>query len=253
MPFAWVSIPTGPVTIVNRLDGSEDVFLKKGESRTFIVQAFAIAKYPITNNLFRQFIDAGGYQQRRWWTDVGWENLKKANWSEPRFWKNAIWNGNDFPVVGISWFEAIAFCFWLSEVSNEYIMLPTEQQWQRAAQALPDGRDSDFAYPWGNQWDGSKCNNSVPPSTSQSTTPVKLYAGKGDSPCGVVDMAGNVWEWCRTEYFSGADELVGANVRVMRGGSDNNGSIENFRCDWRIRWNPAYRYFSRGFRITLSS
>ncbi|MCB9453788.1 MAG: SUMF1/EgtB/PvdO family nonheme iron enzyme [Anaerolineaceae bacterium] len=57
----------------------------------------------------------------------------------PSYWANKIWNVEDYPVVGISWYEAMAFCTWLSVVSGEHILLPTTQQWQRAAQASPNG------------------------------------------------------------------------------------------------------------------
>ena len=68
-----------------------------------------------------------------------------ASWSEPRFWNDSQWNGAQHPVVGVSWYEAVAFCLWLSDVTGERIMLPTEDQWQYAAQG-DDGR----TYPWGN-------------------------------------------------------------------------------------------------------
>src|SRR5690606_32128020 len=117
--------------------------------QTFDVPAFAIAKYPITNAQYAKFIAAGGYNQRKWWTDAGWQARElgltwdgkptgKA-WTQPRFWQDSEWNGAEFPVVGVSWYESVAFCLWLSEASSENIALPTEQQWQFAAQGS-DGR-----------------------------------------------------------------------------------------------------------------
>ncbi|MBZ0275303.1 MAG: formylglycine-generating enzyme family protein, partial [Anaerolineae bacterium] len=155
------------------------------------------------------------------------------------------------PVVGVSWYEAVAFCLWLSKVSGERIMLPTEPQWQRAAQVLPDGRNIRYIYPWGNEWNGSKCNNNVAPFNSKSTTPVLQYAGQGDSPCGVTDMAGNVWEWCRTEYYSGMDDLNGTNARVLRGGSWLNPDPDFFRTLNRSWFFPNDGGSFRGFRLAL--
>src|SRR5690606_8543992 len=129
-----------------------------------------------------------------------------------RFWDDSQWNGADYPVVGVSWYEAVAFCRWLSEATGEAITLPTEEQWQYAAQG-DDGRK----YPWGDEWDCTRCNNSVEPCHSDGTTPVRQYEGPGDSPFGVVDMSGNVWEWTLTEYESGVNDLDGANNRVIRG------------------------------------
>jgi formylglycine-generating enzyme required for sulfatase activity len=190
------------------------------------VPAFCIAKYPITNAQFAQFIEAGGYAERQWWTDSGLRLRESKNWTEPRYWQDDKWNGADQPVVGVSWYEAVAFCRWLSDATGEAITLPTEQQWQRAAQG-DDGRE----YPWGNTWDKSRCNTDE--SGIGKTTPVTQYAGKGDSPFGVVDMAGNVWEWCLTDYATGAvDVAADAEPRVLRGGawSDDGGRA---RCAYR--------------------
>src|SRR5262249_54009657 len=140
-PFDWIDIPAGKVTLVENHD--EDSYIgKKGEGRIFDVPAFSIAKYPVTNSQFAKFIEAKGYEQQQWWTDEGWKAKERDNWTEPRFWQNEKYNKSDHPVVAISWFEAVAFCLWLSKMSNENIMLPTEQQWQRAAQG-----DTNWAYP----------------------------------------------------------------------------------------------------------
>lgn len=217
-PFAWMPISAGKVTI-----------LKGGylhEDTTFDVPAFDMAKYPCTNAQFKLFIDAGGYDEKRWWTDDGWRSKRDGwvyergwgstgkAWTKPRYWDDATLNGAEQPVVGVSWYEAVAFCNWLSETTGENIMLPTEQQWQRAAQG-----DKGLVYPWGNDWDGARCNNSVKPYDSKRTTPVRQYEGKGDSPFGVVDMVGNVFEWCMTVYETGGIDLQGIDVRVLRGGS----------------------------------
>ncbi len=248
-PFGWVDIPAGNVTLVNTWDNNPTYVGKKGEQKTFDVPAFAIAKYPVTNAQFRLFVEAGGYSERKWWTAAGWQQRESENWTEPRYWNDAQWNSDMQPVVGVSWYEAVAFCLWLSAQSGEQIMLPTEQQWQRAAQG-DDGR----AYPWGSDWDCQRCNNSVSPCDSSATTPVTQYAGrhKGDSFFGVVDMAGNVWEWCLTAYASGETGLDGTDVRVLRGGSWWNGDTDGFRCDSRDGGIPHNWNHGRGFRLALS-
>src|SRR5690606_28098079 len=103
-------------------------------------KGYSIAKYPVTNAQFAKFIDAGGYNTERWWTTEGWQKRAegwhyddgwKASgtpWTEPRYWNDSKWNGATQPVVGVSWFEAVAFCLWLSETTGEKIMLPTEEQ-----------------------------------------------------------------------------------------------------------------------------
>lgn len=236
-PFAWMKVPAGRVTL--QAGGRS---IKAGQE--FDIPAFAIAKYPITNAQFAPFVEAGGYRQQRWWLEEGWAQRTQQDWIHPRFWREATWNGPDYPVVGVSWFEALAFCRWLSEVSGEQIVLPTEQQWQRAAQG-DDGR----AYPWGNAWDGRVCNNSVGKSQPQNqTSPVEQYEGKGDSPFGVVDMAGNVWEWCVTTYETGSLSLNGEPSCALRGGSCSSVHADNLRVTRRLGLDADMRVNINGFR-----
>ncbi len=211
-------------------------------------KGYSIAKYPITNAQFAKFIEAGGYKQKKWWTDAGWTQREKDAWTQPRSWTDSQWNGAEQPVVGVSWYESVAFCLWLSETTGEKIMLPTENQWQYAAQG-DDGRD----YPWGKQWDASRCNNNVDQKGIGKTTPVTQYKGKGDSPFGVVDMAGNVWEWCLTDYNNKTNDMnSSATDRVLRGGSWINSNSDFFRCDFRDWCYPHYWFDGWGFRISRS-
>jgi formylglycine-generating enzyme required for sulfatase activity len=247
-PFAWIRIPAGRVTLVTETGWIAN-YIPEGQSQTFDVPAFSIAKYPVTNAQFRLFWAAKGYEQRRWWTDAGWAQREKDRWTQPRYWTDSTWNGDEQPVVGVSWYEAVAYCKWLSEVTEEAITLPTEQQWQRAAQG-----DDGCGYPWGPQWDASRCNNAVGGKGAGKTTPVRQYEGKdkGDSPFGVVDMAGNVWEWCLTAYETGSTSLDGTDVRVLRGGSWYGNHSDYFRCDFRGRNYPVNRNNNGGFRLALS-
>lgn len=263
-PFAWVPIPEGKV-VLKTDKGWNMNYILGGKTQTFDVSAFQIAKYPLTNAQYRLFIEAGGYIQDRWWTPAGlearlqgirwdWTGSERKKtvtgepWVEPRYWRESKWNQPDCPVVGISWYEAIAYCQWLSEVTGEAIRLPTEQEWQRAAQG-DDSRD----YPWGEKWDDDRCNNSVGKDWQKnSTSPVTQFEGKGDSPFGVVDVAGNVWEWCLTAYESGRNELSGTDSRVQRGGSWGGINPDDFRGDSRFRLTPGGRLLGRGFRLALS-
>ncbi len=257
-PFEWITIPAGQVTLVSEKVWAKN-YVPEGKSQTFSVAQFAIARYPLTNAQYRPFIEAGGYDNQQWWTAAGWEARGKGwewdgewketgnPWTQPRFWMDATSNGDEQPVVGVSWYEAVAYCNWLSAATGESIRLPSEQEWQRAAQG-DDGRD----YPWGKKWDASRCNNNVDGKGIGRTTPVRQYQGKGDSPFGVVDMAGNVWEWCATAYESGSNDVNGTDVRVLRGGSWFITNTERFRCVVRDWVNPHGRVNGWGFRLALS-
>ncbi|MBL8161009.1 MAG: SUMF1/EgtB/PvdO family nonheme iron enzyme [Anaerolineae bacterium] len=225
-PFAWIDIPAGKVG--------------KGAP-------YKIAKYPLTNAQYRLFVDAGGYNDEQWWTEAGWVQRQQEGWTEPRYWTDSKWNAAEQPVVGVSWYEGVAYCQWLSSVTGEAIMLPTEAQWQYAAQG-DDGRE----YPWGSKWDGSRCNNNVDGKGVGRTTPVRQYEGKGDSPFGAVDMAGNVWEWCRTSHENKSDSLDGMGVRVLRGGSWFDLNTDLFLCDFHDGNYPHKGTTYRGFRLARS-
>lgn len=251
-PFEWITIPAGRGTMQTD---------EKNVTLEIPTEAYQIAKYPITNGQYAKFVDAGGYKNEQWWTDAGWEarlkgwvwNSSKQEfeitnnpWTEPRYWSDSKWNGANQPVVGVSWYEAVAFCLWLSDVTGEKIMLPTEAQWQYAAQGT-DGRQ----YPWGNDWDKDKCNSRE--SGHGKTTPVTQYEKVGKSPFGVVDMAGNVWEWCLTDYEQLTNDInSNANRRVLRGGSWGSGSTDFLRVAVRDGGNPDYWLGSIGFRCVLS-
>jgi formylglycine-generating enzyme required for sulfatase activity len=267
-PFDWCDIPVGKVTLIPNEYDKKDSYLK---ANTIIeVPAFRMAKYPLTNGQFAKFMAAGGYDDPQWWGAAGWEARLKGwvwdsdssswkesgqPWQQPRYWDDKNFNGADQPVVGISFWEALAFSHWLTAqiptiVGARHasplpkITIPTEQQWQRAAQG-DDGR----AYPWGKTWDASRCNNAVGKGLGK-TTPVQHYQGRGDSPFGVVDMAGNTWEWCSTVYETGqTDNMHNTNRRVLRGGSWWNYYSNNFRVDSRLGYHPHLRYYNWGVRF----
>ena len=153
----------------------------------------------------------------------------------------------------MDWYEAVAFTRWLSAQLGYDISLPTEQQWEKAARGT-DGRE----YPWGNEFKSGFANINEKYQKAgtwylQQTTSVGVYP-QGDSPYGLADMTGNVWEWCLNKYnqpkYLKAD--VSGDIRVVRGGSWYH-YPEYARCAYRRRCNPDYRYYRRGFRVVCSS
>ena len=160
------------------------------------------------------------------------------------------------PVVGVSWYEAVAFCRWLTERLRENgeigpdqkMTLPTEAQWEKASRGA-DGR----IYPWGKEPDPNKANYNE--TGIGATSAVGCFPG-GASPCSALDMSGNVWEWCQTKwrgsYEEPADEsLEEADPRVVRGGSwfFDQGFV---RCAFRFGLYPDLRGFDLGFRVVVS-
>lgn len=251
-PFEWIDIPGGTVKLEKWMDTLEGTWMDlpdgtiKIEVETYTIDGFAISKYPITNAQFQVFVDAtDGYSRSRWWDFSG----NALDWRlEDEYSQKSTFEGADHPRTNVAWYEAVAFCRWLSVKTGQKIMLPTEQQWQRTAQ----GND-ERVYPWGEHWDGSKCNNSVDPFSSKSTSPVNQYEGKGDSPFGVVDMVGNVWEWCLTDYETGNNELgEDAISYVLRGGSWLNTEKSAYSCNYRKDAVPDDGYYNEGFRICRS-
>lgn len=233
----WCEIPAGMVTL--------DTGNKNGTSRwkTYFVEAFHISKYPVTNGQFQLFIDdPDGYASPRWWNfsqhAMEWR-LKNVQPKLPRF------KGDDRPRENVTWYEAVAYCRWLSTKLGLNICLPTEQQWQRAAQG-DDGR----LYPWGNEFDKNLANTRE--SRIRMTTLVMRYE-KGVSPYGVYDMAGNVWEWCLTAENaeeSYPDLTANAN-RAVHGGSFI-GIQERAQAPFRFYLSPMYFYATIGFRLVYT-
>lgn len=205
------------------------------------LDAFWIDRCPATNAQWAAFMQGGGYQQRKLWTESGWIWIEKKEKShEPCEWKIKK-HRPDHPVVGITWYEAVAFAHWSGK------NLLSEAQWEKASRGV-DGR----VYPWGDDFDLRKCNTRE--SKIHDTTPVGEFSPAGDSPCEAFDMAGNVWEWCRNLYIpyqykpaDGRERLEGSGSRVLRGGSWSFGQ-DTARCASRFSIRPEKAQNDYGLR-----
>jgi formylglycine-generating enzyme required for sulfatase activity len=193
-------------------------------------------------------VEAGGYAEAKYWTKAGWQWRRSENRDRPDDYDEGYQTPNH-PRVGVNWYEAVAFCVWLSERLGFEVSLPTEAQWERAARHT-DGR----AYPWGEAED-VRARANVSETGIGSTSAVGMFP-QGKAECGALDMAGNVWEWCRTkrtedykDYERKADDAVeGKERRVLRGGAwdDPNGGA---RCSGRYWFVPGFRFRGLGFRV----
>ena len=116
------------------------------------------------------------------------------NRNRPFFWDDPKWNADNLPVVGVCWFEAEAYCNWLATVTGQPYRLPSEAEWEKAARAVTSPSLQTMSgnlWPWGNTWNNDRCNNYAPEDHIGRTTPMGMYP-HGASPCGAMDMAGNV-------------------------------------------------------------
>jgi formylglycine-generating enzyme required for sulfatase activity len=167
-------------------------------------QPFRLSKYLVTNGQFGRFVAAGGYSDRSLWHEAGWRWREENQTREPAYWRDVKWNGPTQPVVGVSWWEADAFCRWAG------CRLPTEREWEAAARG-PQG----WVYPWGDDWREGICNSCE--ADLGVTTPVGIFP-RSAAVCGAQDMAGNVWEWCGDTFDAAQADSPEAG-RVLRGGS----------------------------------
>jgi len=195
------------------------------------LDGYWIDKYEVTNQQFARFIADDGYDRRELWTEAGWAWKERENRTQPRYWDDSSWNGDALPVVGVTWFEAVAYCSWAGA------RLPTEAEWERAASW--DGRRGEkLTYPWGNDWNPAKANTAE--TALGYTTEPGQYCPQGASPVGACDMAGNVWEWCSSIHRSypyraddGREDLEADGTRSLRGGSWINGR-DRARTTYRL-------------------
>jgi formylglycine-generating enzyme required for sulfatase activity len=170
--------------------------------------------------------------------------------TQPVWWDDASRTGSNQPVIGVTWYEACAYCAWLADVSGRPFRLPTEIEWE-AAMRGPDGR----RYPWGEKFDPARANTLE--GQVLGTTPVGLYP-EGVSPFGVWDGAGNVWEWTSSLFGpypyradDGREDVTSADHRVLRGGSWFSPQ-EHCRCAFRDVTIPDLYSHYVGFRVAVS-
>jgi formylglycine-generating enzyme required for sulfatase activity len=250
----WCSICSG----VYSIGGWKDTM-----SRADInLPAFWIARFPITVAQYALFVQAGyGVAARRWWTPEGWRWKEQRQRTKPSDWNRPPFTGSNQPVIGVSWYEAAAFCAWLNEQVAEalppdyVIRLPTEAEWE--ASAAYDQQQCRF-YPWGAE---APTAERVIYNASNIDRPAPVgCCPMGAAACGALDMAGNVWEVTTSSYRnyplkSGdlkkdftADEFA----VPWRGGSWRYDS-KSLHCSVRVRSHPDdVRLHHDGFRVVIA-
>ena len=222
----WCVVSAGPVGRNQTASGAAT------EHATPHLARFQISRYPVTHAQWQHFINAGGYTDPRWWSD----QWSETNPAQPRFWETTSLTAASLPVVGISWYEAAAFCAWLTARGrvagwlgdHECVRLPTVQEWQQAACGT-DGR----IYPWGDAWDSDYAHTGE--RAVAGMAPVGCYP-QGESPYGVLDMAGNVAEWCMLPESATlpAHSLASSFTTVRCGGSWAESQLEARSAHYRV-------------------
>jgi formylglycine-generating enzyme required for sulfatase activity len=179
---------------------------------------------------------------------------------KPHYWLDSRFNRPTQPVVGVNWYEAMAYAAWLARVTGKGYCLPSEAQWECAARRNQKrtlwnwGDRSGRRYPWGDEWDGSRCNWRG--SELNAPNPVGVYP-HGVTEDGLHELAGNVYEWTTSLYrpypYRADDGREATNVdglRVVRGGSWHSDATEA-RCAWRGRGISGDSDVKTAFRLAM--
>ena len=294
------------------IGSDEGLYEDEAPAHRVALAAFAIGKFPVTNAEWRHFLEAGGYDDERWWqTDAArawrrgegtaegprqewreWRQRILANpgqiqellqtaritskqakeseelrdlpndafearleqWyppgrqTQPALWDDPAFNHPSQPVVGICWYEAQAYCAWLSAQSAVRFRLPTEVEWEAAARGQVGRR-----YPWTGEFDPARGN--VFETHVRRTTPAGVFPC-GDTLQGLADMSGNVWEWTASRYRpypydahdGREDPEISSDRPVLRGSSWHDDRVDA-RCASRDYFYPDFRLNRIGFRL----
>lgn len=295
----WREISAGEFLMGS--EGGQGYEAEEPAHKVIFTRPFYITASPITNAHYQAFVDAGGYEDDSLWQTLplaaqAWrkgqvpeldlvesienETMRDAyrNWllkdrqrTQPYFWQNSRWNLANHPVVGVSWFEALAYAAWVNrhqrvllpealQAQGLTVRLPQEEEWEyaaRGAQALP--------FAWGKEADPQLGNYTD--TALEGASAVGLFASS--SAFGLQDMSGNVWEWTNSRWGKTTTEpdfdytqweqqqlernrLDPVEFRVVRGGSwvDNADVVS---CAVRNWGPPSDRGNAIGFRLVLNS
>jgi ergothioneine biosynthesis protein EgtB len=228
------------------------------EHKTYL-NAYEIDTYPVTNKQFMAFIDAGGYEDYRFWLSDGWDIVNEKKWDAPLYWQKieGYWYKKDFgglnkispdePVTNVSYYEADAYSKWAGK------RIPTEAEWEKAASWNED-LEKKTIYPWGDELPSDHTANLLQ-SWNWATCQIGSYP-QGKSYYGCHQMLGDVWEWTSSEYvlypgfrskFSEYTDKWAINQKVLRGGSFATPRSQ-IRNSYRNYFKPHERIPFSGFR-----
>ena len=254
-----VFVPAGAFKMGDNF-GEGDV--RERPVHTVEVSAFYIGKFEITNGQFRKFRDDPDYTNSKLWPDG--RPVPKDQvpyWNDKNNHGGGTPDSDNYPVLGVNWDSAVAYCRWVSAKTGKTYRLPTEAEWEKAARGTDQRR-----YPWGNEIDHSYAKY-VKDAGFVTADPVGFYDGtkrgdiqthNGASPYGAMDMAGNVMEWCQDwysrDYYSVSPRkdpkgpATGA-YRVLRGGTFFLESFDLRSAARTAAWPSFQAHRMVGFRV----
>lgn len=242
----WPDKPTiGGIEFIRIPKGKFTMGEEKEKYEVDIPYDYFLARFEVTNEQFKIFVEDSDFKEP--WGVTNWQ--KKHN----------------HPVINVSWFIAQEYSNWLNQKYGADLpdgliyRLPTEAEWEKAARGTDERK-----WPWGNVFDSSKCNSSANMiETTLSllgshTIPVSECSPRGDSPYGVSDMAGNVWEWTHSLYWDypyntndGRESENSKDKRVVRGGSFVN-TASDLCTSFRGWQDPTSTRKLLGFRVAIA-
>jgi ergothioneine biosynthesis protein EgtB len=256
-PQGMVEIPGG----IYELGFNGDAFSYDNElpEHKVYLQPFRIDVAPVTNGEFIKFIEAGGYENYKYWLADGWDLVRENKWTAPLYWekKDGDWLKKDFrglnqpeldePVVNVSYFEADAYARWAGK------RLPTEAEWEKAA-SWNEKLKKKTLYPWGDEQPTPKHANLL---ESYRWGPSRVGSFPlGASYYGCHQMLGDIWEWTSSEYvlypgfmskFPEYTDKWAVNQKVLRGGCFATPAAQ-IRNSYRNYFKPHERILFSGFR-----
>ncbi len=210
--------------------GSEDAADNEKPVHRVWVDQFWLGKFPTTHGQYKIFLEETGSPA-------------------PPFWSDEMFSNPNNPVVGTSWYDAVAYCDWLSERTGYRFRLPTEAEWERAARGQSEGKK----YPWGDKppWERPF------PGYDEKTGGPDGVGVNEPNDFGLYDMSEGVHEWCSDyydpNYYENSPERnpqgpASGQRRVSRGGSWRH-RVKFSRCAARSSLNPSFKYADYGFRV----
>ncbi|MEO8393983.1 MAG: SUMF1/EgtB/PvdO family nonheme iron enzyme [Chloroflexota bacterium] len=235
----WVEIPTGEFTY-------------QADQR-LTLPTFSISRVPVTYGQFQAFVDdPRGFSDPRWWDGLADHEYRREYWSVPG---DQAFKFSNHPREHVGWYGAIVFCRWFSwrlgegydldKVGEWAVRLPTVYEWEKAAR----GKEG-LIYPYGNEFDAAKGNTH---STGIDQPSAVGIFPNGASPYGVLDMSGNVWQWCLSDHSDPALNAVDENLRTNNPRGLRGGSWHNKRsfasAIYRDLSYPNVRNYNYGFRL----